>query len=84
MRSTSQKKKRKKKPSLRARVVGVVAAMVGLGALSFGLGVIWLFQQMWNSFVPAAFGGGALTLTETACGIVLAIVVVLALPRVKR
>jgi len=85
MRSTSQKKKRKKKPSLRARVVGALAVMVGLLGLAFGVGLsaIWLLQQVWNGFVPVAFGGHVLTFGETASGIVLAIVAVLAL-RVKR
>ena len=86
MRSTSRKKKRKKKSSLRARVMGVVVVLGGAGILVFGVGLsaIWLLQQVWNGFVPAAFGGSALTFGETACGFVLAIVVVLVLSPVKR
>ncbi|KKL46019.1 hypothetical protein LCGC14_2349820 [marine sediment metagenome] len=76
MRSTSQRRRQKPTaPSGITVTVGLIVLTV-LGGLAVGVGAVavWGIQQAWNGFVPAAFGGPALTFFEAASGVVLAIV----------
>ena len=76
MRSTSQRRRQKLAPPSGITVIGALTMLTGLGGLVVGVGAaaVWGIQQAWNGFVPAAFGGHALTFFEAASGVVLAIV----------
>ena len=79
MRSTSQRRRQKLAPPSGITVIGALIALGGLFVLAVGAGAVVVrgIQQAWNGFVPAAFGGPALTFYEAASGVVLAIVGVL-------